>query len=65
MGPERIELNARERERLKILQQVEEGYLQQIKAARSLRLTDRHVRRLQARLRAESDGGIVHRLRGA
>jgi hypothetical protein len=28
MGPERIELSAKERERLKVLQQVEEGHLQ-------------------------------------
>ena len=64
MGPERIELSAKERERLKVLQQVEEGHLQQIEAARRLHVTDRQVRRLQARLRAEGDRGIVHRLRG-
>jgi hypothetical protein len=64
MGPERIELSAKERERLKVLQQVEEGHLKQVEAARRLRLTDRQVRRLQARLRSEGDGGIVHRLRG-
>lgn len=64
MGPERIELSAKERERLKVLQQVEEGHLRQVEAARRLRLTDRQVRRLQARLRGEGDRGIVHRLRG-
>jgi len=64
MGPERIELSAKERERLKVLQQVEEGHLKQIEAARRLRLTDRQLRRLQARLRREGDRGIVHRLRG-
>ncbi len=64
MEPERIELSARERERLKVLQQVEEGHLKQVEAAQRLRLTDRHVRRLQARLRREGDRGIVHRLRG-
>lgn len=64
MGPERIELSAKERERLKVLQQVEEGHLQQIEAVRRLRLSDRQMRRLQARLRAEGDGGLVHRLRG-
>jgi hypothetical protein len=64
MGPERIELSASERERLKVLQQVEEGHLKQIEAARRLRLTDRQVRRLQIRLRQQGDGGIVHRLRG-
>lgn len=64
MGPERIELSAKERERLKVLQQVEEGHLKQIEAAGRLHLTDRQVRRLQARLRSQGDRGIVHRLRG-
>lgn len=64
MEPERIELSAKERERLKVLHEVEQGHLQQVEAARRLRLTDRHVRRLQARLRREGDGGLVHRLRG-
>ena len=64
MGPERIELSASERERLKVLQQVEEGHLKQVEAARRLRLTERQVRRLQIRLRSEGDGGIVHGLRG-
>lgn len=64
METERIELSARERERLKVLQRVEEGHLKQVEAARRLRLTARQVRRLQVRLRAEGDGGIVHRLRG-
>jgi Helix-turn-helix domain len=64
MGPERIELSAKERERLKVLQQVEEGHLKQIEAAQRLHLTDRQVRRLQSRLRAEGDGGILHGLRG-
>jgi hypothetical protein len=47
-----------------VLQQVEEGHLKQIEAARRLHLTDRQVRRLQARLADEGDRGIVHRLRG-
>ncbi len=64
MGPERIELSAKERERLKVLQQVEDGHLKQIEAARRLHLTERQVRRLQARLGSEGDRGIVHRLRG-
>ena len=64
MEPERIELSASERERLKVLQQVEEGHLKQIEAARRLDVSDRQVRRWQARLRSEGDRGIVHRLRG-
>jgi hypothetical protein len=57
-------LSARERERLKVLHEVEHGHLKQVEAARRLRLRDRHVRRPQARLRQEGDHGIVHRLRG-
>ena len=64
MELERIELSAKERERLKVLQQVEEGRLKQIEAARRLDVSDRQVRRWQARLRSEGDRGIVHRLRG-
>ena len=63
METERIELNARERERLKVLQQVEEGHLKQVEAARRLRLSVR-IRRLQARLHSQGDRGIVHRSRG-
>lgn len=64
MEPERIDLSAKERERLKVLHEIEQGHLQQVEAARRLRLTDRQVRRLQARLRREGDRGLVHRLRG-
>src|SRR5229473_1290652 len=47
MGPERIELSAKERERLKVLQQVEEGHLRQIEAARQLHFvtTERAMKR--------------------
>lgn len=64
MREERIELSARERDRLKVLHEVEEGHLRQVEGARRLRLTDRHVRRLLARLRSEGDGGLRHGLRG-
>jgi len=57
-------LSERERDRLKVLHEVQEGHRQQLEAAQRLRLTDRHVRRLLARLRAEGDRGLVHRLRG-
>jgi transposase len=64
MGPERIELSQRERDRLKVLHEVEQGHLPQVEAAKRLRLSDRQVRRLQARVRAEGDRGLLHRLRG-
>lgn len=64
MEPERIELSAKERERLKVLHEVQQGHLPQVQAAQRLRLTDRHIRRLLLRLRQEGDRGLMHRLRG-
>ena len=64
MEPERIALSAKERERLKVLHEVQQGHLRQVQAAQRLRLTDRHIRRLLARLRREGDRGLVHGLRG-
>lgn len=64
MEPERIALSQRERERLKVLHEVEQDHLRQVEAARRLRRTDRQVRRWLQRLRSEGDGGLVHRLRG-
>ena len=57
-------MSERERDRLKVLHEVEEGHLTQVAAARRLRLTDRHVRRLLVRLRTDGDGALVHGLRG-
>lgn len=64
MQEERINLSQRERDRLKVVQGVEEGRLKQTEAAQRLGLCTRQVRRLQARVRAEGDGGVLHRLRG-
>lgn len=64
MAEERIELSAQERERLKVLHEVERGHLSQIDAARRLRLSDRQVRRLLQRLRQVGDCGLPHGLRG-
>ena len=64
MGLERIDLSQRERDRLKVLHEVREGHLTQVDAAERLRLSDRQVRRILVRVRAEGDRGVVHRLRG-
>jgi hypothetical protein len=53
MEEERIELSAKERERLKVLHEITHGHLLQIDAARRLRLSDRQVRRLLQRLGSE------------
>jgi transposase-like protein len=61
---DRIAMSQRERDRLRILQDVEEGRCSQVKAAQLLKLTVRQVRRLQARWRKKGDATLVHRLRG-
>ncbi len=64
MEPERIALSQPERDRWKALHEVKQGHLTQIEAGRRLGVTDRHVRRLLARLRRDGDHGLVHGLRG-
>ena len=64
MTEERISMSQSERERLKVLQQIEQGHWTQVEGARRLRLSARQVRRLQRRVAAAGDGGVVHRLRG-
>ncbi len=61
---ERIALNAKERERLKVLHEVKQGHLSQVEGSRRLGLSARQVRRLERRVKAEGDRGLVHRLRG-
>jgi Helix-turn-helix domain len=64
MGEERIAMGTRERDRLKVLHEVEQRHLSQVEAARRLRLSTRQVRRLERRVVAEGDHGVIHRLRG-
>ena len=64
MEEERIQLSQRERDRLRVLHELEQGHLQQREAARRLRLSERQIRRLQRRLQQEGDGGLIHGLRG-
>ena len=64
MREERINMSQRERDRLKVVQAVEEGHLKQTEAAQRVGLSTRQVRRLQVRVRVEGDRGVVHRLRG-
>ncbi len=64
MEPERIALSQRERDRLKVLHDVEQRHLTQVEAGRRLEITDRHVRGLLVRLRRQGDRALVHRLRG-
>jgi hypothetical protein len=63
METERIALSQRERDRLKVLHEVQQEHWTQVEAARRLKLTDRHVRRVLIHIRQGGDGEIVHRLR--
>ena len=57
-------LSGKERDRLKVLHEVQGGHLTQGEAAGQLRISDREVRRLLVRIAVEGDRGVVHRLRG-
>jgi transposase len=64
MEQEVLALNGWERDRLKVLHEAEKQHIRQREAAEQLRLSERQVRRLLARLREEGDRGLVHKLRG-
>jgi transposase len=64
METERIALSQRERDRLKVLYEVNQKHLTQVAAAKRLKVTDRQVRRMLLRLRERGDRSLVHGLRG-
>src|SRR5258705_7897731 len=64
METELIALSQRERDRLRVLQDVEQGHLAQVEAAGRIHLCDRQVRRLLLRLREQGDRAMLHGLRG-
>ena len=57
-------MRAKERDRLKVLPEVQRGQLTQRGAGEQLGVTDRWVRKLLVRMKQEGDRGVVHRLRG-
>ena len=59
-----ITMAMRELDRLKVIQAVIDGTLKPGRAAERLGLTDRQVRRLVNRVRAEGPPGIVSKKRG-
>ena len=61
---DRVEMSQRERDILAIMRGVVSGDRTQVDAARLLKLSVRQVRRLQAKLQAHGDAGLVHGLRG-
>lgn len=64
METERITLSRRERDRLRVLHEVQQKHLTQRAAAARLKVTDRQVRRMLLRIREHGDGALVHGLRG-
>jgi transposase len=64
METERIALSQRERDRLRVLHEVQQKHLSQVAAAKRLKVTDRQVRRMLLRIREHGDGALVHGLRG-
>lgn len=57
-------MSQRERDRLKVLEQMVQGQLGTGVASRLLRLTQRQTQRLVARYRVEGDRAVIHKLRG-
>src|SRR6266404_6266513 len=64
METERIALSQRERDRLRVLQDVEQGHLTQVEAAGRIHLCDRQVRRLLLRMREQGARAMLHGLCG-
>jgi|307.fasta_scaffold50620_1 transposase len=64
METERIALSQRDRDRLRVLYEVRQKHLTQVDAAKQLRVTARHVRRLLGAIRERGDAAMVHGLSG-
>jgi Homeodomain-like domain len=64
MREEPIELSQKERDRLKVLHEVQQSHLKQVGASLQLGLSTRQVRRILRRLKQEGDRGLIHRSRG-
>ena len=60
----RVAMSQRERDVLKAMQPVLDGTRTQAEAARLLKLSARHVRRIQRKLESQGDAALVHGLRG-
>lgn len=61
---DRVTMSTKELRRVHVLRQLREKRITQRAAGEMLRLTDRQIRRLLGRVKAEGDQGLVHRGRG-
>jgi transposase len=57
-------MSRKERERLKIVEKLNQREISQAKAGELLELSERQVRRMLVRWRREGDSGLIHRSRG-
>ena len=64
METERIALRQRERDRLRVLHEIKRRQITQLEAARRLKISDRHIRRLLVERGKRGDRAVIHRLRG-
>jgi winged helix-turn helix protein len=61
---EQLPMNQKERDRLQVLHEAKKRAITQKQAAEQMRITERWVRKLLARMRKEGDRAVIHRLRG-
>src|SRR4030081_3153488 len=64
METEGMALSQRERDRLGVLHEIKQKQITQREAARRLKISDRHIRRLLVGLRKLGDRAVLHGLRG-
>jgi transposase len=64
METERIALSQRERDRLRVLHEIRQKHITQREAARRLKISERHVRRLLVAVEKRGDRALLHGLRG-
>ena len=64
METERITLSQRERDRLRVLHEVQQKQITQIAAAKRLKISDRLIRRLLVGLGEHGDRAVMHGSRG-
>lgn len=60
---ELLQMNQKERDRLKVLHEARERHITQRQAAEQMGVTERRVRQLMARMRKEGDRAVIHKLR--
>jgi len=64
METERIALSQTERDRLCVLHEIRQKHITQSQAARRLKISDRHIRRLLVGVGQRGDRALLHGLRG-